>query len=82
MKFLSSLIWLICFALAGCRAALVPMPNGKVAFVGSLLTDPHWSHAEIRPDGTFVLDGYNSKVNAQAVGTVAGAIVKSVLALP
>lgn len=86
MTFLRSICWLICFAFAGCRMAIVPMPNGKTAFVGSLLTDPHWTKAEIRPDGSVVLTGYDSKVNDAAVGKITEGVVrgitKSIIPLP
>lgn len=86
MNFVRSTWWLICFALAGCRMAIVPMPNGKTAFVGSILTDPHWTKAEIRPDGSVVLSGYASSVDDAAVGKITEGVVrgvtKSVIPLP
>lgn len=65
--------------LAGCRFAVVPMPNGKVAYVGSLLTDPHWTRAQINLDGSVVLEGYDSRVNAEATRSVVAGVVQGLL---
>lgn len=76
MRRVAVILALLC---GGCRLAVVPMPNGKTAFVGSLLTDPAWTSAKINPDGSIELTGYASHVNAEATRNVTAGAVEGLI---
>lgn len=65
--------------LAGCRVAVIPMPDGRTALVGSCLTDPHLIGVTVNADGSFEMKGYDSKINADATKAVVSGVAEGAI---
>lgn len=77
MRYLALTTLLIALVLlCGCRVAVIPMPNGRTAVVGSLLTDPHLVSVDTHADGTWSMKGYDSKINADATKAVVSGVAE------